>query len=90
MNERRAHPRYNVNHRGILSFDEGRSAVTCQLVNMSDGGALVKVDTPQLLPQLVSLFYDKLDERLPEVVAAACMVVRREPKMAALKFLDVA
>ena len=90
MNERRAHMRHNVNHRGILSFDEGRSAVTCQLVNMSEGGALVRVDTPQLLPQQVSLFYDKLDERLPEVVAAACMVVRREPKMAALKFLNVA
>jgi hypothetical protein len=90
MLERRAYPRHNVNHRGILSFDDGKSAVTCQLVNMSEGGALVRVDTPHLLPQLVSLFYDKLDERLPEVVAAACMVVRREPRMAALKFLDVA
>ena len=90
MHERRAHPRHNVNHRGILTFDDGRSAVTCQLVNMSDGGALVRVDTPQLLPQLVSLIYDRLDERLPEVVAAMCTVVRREPRLAALRFVDPA
>jgi hypothetical protein len=90
MQERRAHPRHNVNHRGILSFDDGRSAVTCQLVNISDGGVLVRVDTPQLLPQLVSLIYDRLDERLPEVVAMLCTVVRREPRAAALKFLRVA
>lgn len=90
MRERRAHERRDVNHRGILSFDEGKSAVTCRLVNMSEGGALVRVDAPQGLPQLVSLFYDKLDEQLPEVVTAFCMVVRREPKFAALKFLHVA
>ena len=90
MLERRAYPRRDVNHRGILSFDDGRSAVTCQLVNISEGGVLVRVDTPQLLPHLVSLIYDKLDERLPEVVANMCTVVRRESKMAALKFLDVA
>lgn len=90
MRERRTHERRDVNHRGILSFDEGKSAVTCRLVNMSEGGALVRVDAPQGLPQLVSLFYDKLDEQLPEVVTAFCMVIRREPKFAALKFLHVA
>lgn len=90
MQERRAHQRRNVNHRGILSFDDGKSAVTCRLVNMSEGGALVRVDTPQMLPQLVSLIYDRLDEQLPEVVASLCVVVRREPRSAALKFLRVA
>lgn len=90
MQERRAHQRRNVNHRGILSFDDGNSAVTCRLVNVSEGGALVRVDTPQMLPQLVSLIYDRLDEQLPEVVASLCMVVRREPRSAALKFLRVA
>ena len=48
MHERRAFPRREVNHRGILSFDEGRSAVTCRLVNMSEGGALVRVDADAL------------------------------------------
>lgn len=90
MQERRAHQRRNVNHRGILSFDDGKSAVTCRLVNVSEGGALVRVDTPQMLPQLVSLIYDRLDEQLPEVVASLCVVVRREPRSAALKFLRVA
>ena len=90
MHERRAFPRREGNHRGILSCDAGRSAVTCRLVNMSEGGALVRVDAPQGLPELVSLFYDKLDEHIPEVVTAACMVVRREPRAAALKFLHVA
>ncbi len=90
MRERRAHPRRDVNHRGILSFDDARSAVTCRLLNVSESGALVRVEESQGLPQLVSLFYDKLDEQLPEVVTAFCMVVRREPRSAALKFLHVA
>jgi hypothetical protein len=90
MRERRAHERRAVSHRGILSFDHGPSTLTCQLVNLSDGGALVKVAAPQKLPQLVSLFYDRLDEQLPEVAAAWCMVVRRESSVAALKFLHVA
>lgn len=90
MRERRAHQRRDVNHRGMLSFDDGHSTIACQLVNLSEGGALVKVVAPQGLPKLVSLFYDRLDEQLPEVTAAWCMVVRREPGVAALKFLHVA
>jgi hypothetical protein len=90
MNERRAHQRRDVRHRGILSYNDGRSAMTCQLVNVSDGGVLVRVDTPQLLPQVVSLIYDRLDEHVPEVVSAFCMVVRRDQKMAALKFVPAA
>ena len=62
MRERRAHERRNVNHRGILSFNDGRSAVACRLVNLSEGGVLVRVDTPQMLPPQVSLIYDRLDE----------------------------
>jgi hypothetical protein len=89
MRERRAHVRRDVSHRGMLSFDDGQTTVPCQLVNLSDGGALVKVASPQSLPQLVSLFYDRLDQQLPEVAAAFCMVVRREPRGAALKFLHV-
>ena len=64
--------------------------MTCQLVNVSEGGALVRVDTPQLLPHLVSLIYDRLDEHVPEVVSASCTVVRREPKLAALQFIPAA
>ena len=90
MNERRAHPRRDVRHRGILSYNDGRSAITCQLVNVSDGGVLVRVDTPQLLPPVVSLIYDRLDEHVPEVVSTVCMVVRRESKLAALKFVPAA
>jgi hypothetical protein len=90
MLERRAHARRVVSHRGMLSFDEGRSTVACQLVNLSEGGALIRVAAPQVLPQMVSLFYDRLDEQLPEVATAWCMVVRRGPKVAALKFLHVA
>jgi hypothetical protein len=89
MRERRAHARRDVSHRGLLSFDDGQSTIPCQLVNLSDGGALVRVASPQSLPQLVSLFYDRLDQQLPEVAAAFCMVVRREPRAAALKFLHV-
>ncbi|MEO7221538.1 MAG: PilZ domain-containing protein [Devosia sp.] len=90
MRERRAHERREVSHRGMLSFDHGQSTITCQLINLSEGGALIRVAGPQVLPQLLSLFYDRLDEQLPEVAAAWCMVVRREPKVAALKFLHVA
>jgi hypothetical protein len=90
MRERRTHQRRDVSHRGMLSFDDGRSTVPCRLVNLSDGGALIRVDAPQTLPQLVSLIYDKLDEQLPEVASALCMVVRREPTVAALKFLPAA
>ena len=68
----------------------GKSAVTCRLVNISEGGVLVRVDTPQMLPQQVSLIYDRLDEQMPEVISAFCTVVRREARAAALKFLHVA
>ena len=90
MRERRAHERRNVNHRGILSFNDGKSAVACRLVNLSEGGVLVRVDTPQMLPPQVSLIYDRLDEQMPEVISASCMVVRLEARAAALKFLHVA
>ena len=90
MRERRAHERRNVNHRGILSFNDGISAVVCRLVNLSEGGVLVRVDTPQMLPQHVSLIYDRLDEQMPEVISASCTVVRLEARAAALKFLHVA
>ena len=90
MRERRVHERREVSHRGMLSFDDGKSTVACQLVNLSEGGALIRVAAPQTLPQLVSLFYDRLDQQLPEVASAWCMVLRREPKVAALKFLHVA
>ena len=90
MRERRAHERRNVNHRGILSFNDGKSAVACRLVNLSEGGVLVRVDTPQMLPQQVSLIYDRLDEQMPEVISASCTLVRLEARAAALKFLHVA
>ena len=90
MRERRANERRNVNHRGILSFNDGRSAVACRLVNLSEGGVLVRVDTPQMLPPQVSLIYDRLDEQMPEVISASCTVVRLEARAAALKFLHVA
>ena len=90
MRERRAHERRDVSHRGIVSFDDGKSTVQCQLVNLSDGGALIRVAAPHRLPQTVSLIYDTLDEQVPEVKAAFCMVLRREPRLAALKFLHVA
>ena len=90
MRERRTHERREVSHRGMLSFDNGQSTIACQLVNLSEGGALIRLAAPQGLLQLVSLFYDRLDQQLPEVAAAWCMVVRREPRVAALKFLHVA
>jgi PilZ domain len=87
--ERRAHPRHAVNHRGLLAFEDGSEQVACRLINLSEGGALVHVNEAQKLPRLVSLFYDRLDEHLPEVTAAWCMVIRREPNRAALRFLHV-
>lgn len=89
MHERRAHPRHPVNHRGLIAFEDGAEPVACRLVNLSEGGALVQVKEPKGLPKLVSLFYDRLDEQLPEVAAAWCMVVRREANHAALRFLHV-
>lgn len=89
MRERRAHQRHPVSHRGLIAFEDGSEPVPCRLVNLSEGGALVKVKAGQTLPQLVSLFYDRLDEHLPEVAAAWCMVVRREANQAALRFLHV-
>jgi hypothetical protein len=87
--ERRVHPRHAVSHRGLIAFKDGSEQVACRLVNLSEGGAMVQVNESQKLPQLVSLIYDRLDEHLPEVVAAWCMVVRREPNHAALRFLHV-
>lgn len=73
----------------MLSYDDGLSTVVCRLLNISDGGALIRVAAPENLPDLISLFYDRLDERLPEVASAFCMVVRRDQKSAALRFLHV-
>lgn len=89
MRERRAHERRPVSHRGLIAFEDGSEPVACRLVNLSEGGALVQVKESAALPQLVSLFYDKLDEHLPEVTAAWCMVVRRERNQAALRFLHI-
>ena len=89
MRERRAHQRREVNHRGMLSFEDGQRTEPCRLVNLSEGGALIQLSHPENLPQLVSLFYDRLDQSLPEVVSAWCMVVRRERNAAAVKFLHV-
>lgn len=73
----------------MVAFEDGGEPVACRVVNLSEGGALIRVSESKTLPQLVSLFYDRLDEHLPEVASAWCMVVRREANTAALRFLHV-
>ena len=87
MRERRAHPRRPVSKRGLLTFDDNRSFRACKLVNISEGGTLVKISNAADLPDLVSLYYDMIDEQKLEVVVAWCMVVRRGVHEAALRFL---
>lgn len=87
MLERRAHPRRSVNKRGLLSFEDNRNFRSCRLVNISEGGVLVKISDAEEIPNIVSLYYDMLDEQRLEVVVAWCMVVRRGAEEAALRFL---
>jgi hypothetical protein len=86
MRERRKNARRSVNVRGLISFDDGRTVEACRLVNLSAGGALVKVRAPEKLPSEVSLYFDDPDGRL-SVESAWCLLVRRGTDEAALRFL---
>jgi hypothetical protein len=86
MRERRRNPRRGVNVRGLISFDDGRTVEACRLVNLSAGGALVKVRSPEKLPSEVSLYFDDPEGKL-SVVSAWCLLVRHGAAEAALRFI---
>ena len=86
LKERRRQPRRPTSTLGLITFDSGRSTAPCKIANLSSGGALIKVGSPQNTPDQLSLYYDDPDVAL-RVVAAWCFVVRRGPREIAVHFL---
>ena len=86
MRERRNHTRRQVQVSGLLSFNDGQSFEACRLANLSEGGALIHVRSPETLPDQGSLFYDDPGGEL-RVEVAWCHIVRRGKNEVGLKFL---
>jgi hypothetical protein len=58
MGEKRAHPRRRVLKRGQIVFNGGRSIIDCTLRNLSETGALLKVENSLGIPTDFTLRYD--------------------------------
>ncbi len=55
IEDHRAGPRYKARMRGRIVFDNGRTVIDCQVRDLSDAGAKLKVDAPADFPNTVTL-----------------------------------
>ena len=69
--DRRRFPRKDVNVKGLLSSLDGLSCHVCQLVNLSFGGALLRVLDPAAIPDCANLYFDSPEQELAVGVARA-------------------
>lgn len=70
MEERRAAQRHRTLKGGRIAFNQGHSTIACMVRNLSDRGALLKVDTIVGIPEAFDLVLD--DGR-----RFSCQAVRR-------------
>jgi hypothetical protein len=69
MDEKRRSPRRRVLKTGSIVFNGGRSVMSCTLRNISDHGALLKLDNTLSIPSQFVLCFDR--------VSVHCEVIRR-------------
>jgi hypothetical protein len=87
MDERRRHPRVDTQTIGLLRFADGRQFVSCRVVNVSDGGALLRSSRAVEIPDQFSLYLDVPNRHL-EIEVAECAVLRRAGEELAVKFTE--
>jgi hypothetical protein len=85
MVERRKHARIQTNGTALAAFDRNLRFESCRIVNLSEGGALIRSSCADTFPDRLSLYFD-LPNRLLEVEMANCSVVRRRGNEVAVRF----
>jgi hypothetical protein len=79
MDERRASPRRRVLKPGRIVFNDNRSVINCTVRNVSETGALLKVENALNIPSEFTLRFDQS--------SASCRMVRRSLAEIAVAFL---
>ena len=69
MIERRTAPRHRTLKSGLIVFNGGRSTLACVIRNLSESGALLKVEISAGIPDRFTLRFDEK--------SVGCAVVRR-------------
>jgi hypothetical protein len=81
MEERRNMSRRRVLKGGKIVFNDRNSTIDCTVRNLSEGGALLLVETVIGIP-------DQFDLRISDGATHACRVVRRTPTQIGVEFVD--
>ena len=80
MTEHRTAPRHRTLKAGLIVFNDGRSTISCIVRNMSDSGALLKVQISAGIPDSFTLRFDQK--------SVGCVVVRRTLTELGVRFAD--
>lgn len=80
IEDHRTGPRFKANMRGRIVFDNGRTVIDCQVRDLSDDGARLKVDAPFDFPDTVSL-------ELIDGPSYQCRVTRHGKKELGVEFV---
>lgn len=67
MIERRTATRHRTLKTGLIVFNDGRSTLTCVVRNLSDTGALLKVEISAGIPESFTLRFDQKTVRCTAV-----------------------
>jgi hypothetical protein len=80
MDEKRRSPRRRVLKSGSIVFNGGRSVMSCTLRNVSDHGALLKLDNTLSIPSQFVLCFDR--------ASVHCEIIRRALGELGVEFLS--
>ncbi|HWA18069.1 MAG TPA: PilZ domain-containing protein [Devosia sp.] len=80
MDEKRASPRRRVLKAGRIVFNDKQSVINCTVRNLSETGALLKVENALSVPSEFTLRFDES--------SASCRAVRRSLAEIAVAFLS--
>lgn len=80
MIERRTALRHRTLKTGLIVFNDGRSTLTCVVRNLSESGALLKVENSAGVPESFALRFEQKSVR--------CSAVRRTLTEIAVCFVD--
>lgn len=80
MIERRTATRHRTLKAGLIVFNDGRSTLTCLVCNLSDTGALLKVENSAGVPESFALRFDQK--------TTSCTAFRRNLTEIAVRFAE--